>query len=433
MTPLRHRAWLLIAVLLCLPAIALSEVRRDAERELELIRGGGDVERAIPGAEYRIAVFSYEDPHGTGLGDALAGLVARRILAESHVGSIGVIRYEGGLTPHEPGAPSYFDAVDILAATQDVTLSVWGIVRAVGGELQVQTFLQIPEPRLEEHFRWNLRLPASMGDGELTARLRPDRISVQELVLPRSAGRDILSAVDGLNVVRAAPSPDADIVRTLPMDSVYRVLDRDGEWIKVSAGPGWVSAGGQCPRECGRITAAADFAAELLRYMEFGELPARLPDLSPTVDSVIAQVAALEELEGRGSRRKWSSSIETLREQLHHGDGRVSPSGAAFDNIIAMVTVANELHREFNRLSETDETLDAGELFNRVSLDRDEMRSLAVNLARASLDDPRNPDVLHNLSVLFEYAGDSERAALAAEIARHSRPSDEVNPGAIRQ
>ena len=37
-------------------------------------------------------------------------------------------------------------------------------------------------------------------------------------------------------------------------------------------------------------------------------------------------------------------------------------------------------------------------------------------LADASLRDPRNPDVLHNLSVLFSYARDAERSALAARL-----------------
>jgi hypothetical protein len=53
-------------------------------------------------------------------------------------------------------------------------------------------------------------------------------------------------------------------------------------------------------------------------------------------------------------------------------------------------------------------------------LDRRTLRSIAFRLAEASLEDPRNTDVLHNLAVLFEYAGDTERAALAGRLAEES-------------
>jgi hypothetical protein len=42
---------------------------------------------------------------------------------------------------------------------------------------------------------------------------------------------------------------------------------------------------------------------------------------------------------------------------------------------------------------------------------------IAFDLADASLSDPDNADVLHNLGVLFQYAGDEKRATLARTLA----------------
>lgn len=53
----------------------------------------------------------------------------------------------------------------------------------------------------------------------------------------------------------------------------------------------------------------------------------------------------------------------------------------------------------------------------RQKLDRNFVRDVAFDLAEASQGDPRNLDVLHNLDVLFTYAGDPQRAEAARAIA----------------
>ena len=42
-----------------------------------------------------------------------------------------------------------------------------------------------------------------------------------------------------------------------------------------------------------------------------------------------------------------------------------------------------------------------------------QVRDIAFELAQATLIDPRNLDVLHNLALLFQYAGEASRARLA--------------------
>jgi hypothetical protein len=55
-------------------------------------------------------------------------------------------------------------------------------------------------------------------------------------------------------------------------------------------------------------------------------------------------------------------------------------------------------------------------------LDKRGARLQAFELSKASLADPRNPELLHNIAVLFEYAGDRERAALAQRLASDATP-----------
>jgi hypothetical protein len=50
-------------------------------------------------------------------------------------------------------------------------------------------------------------------------------------------------------------------------------------------------------------------------------------------------------------------------------------------------------------------------------LDPGFVRDVAFDLAEASQGDPRNLDILHNLDVLFTYAGDPQRAGAARAIA----------------
>ncbi|MDX2481826.1 MAG: hypothetical protein QNK24_16005, partial [Desulfuromusa sp.] len=59
---------------------------------------------------------------------------------------------------------------------------------------------------------------------------------------------------------------------------------------------------------------------------------------------------------------------------------------------------------------------DTGGTYDDLDLPNKLIRGLADELAKASLDDPRNIDVLENLAVLFDAAGDGRRAGLARDI-----------------
>ena len=100
---------LLSALALISPPVSLAEQRIDIESELRLLEQGKTLPRRIPGARFRVAVFTYEDPSGTDLGNAMSALVSAHILMNSRVSSIGVLRYEGRLAPTRESRLSYFD------------------------------------------------------------------------------------------------------------------------------------------------------------------------------------------------------------------------------------------------------------------------------------------------------------------------------------
>jgi hypothetical protein len=64
--------------------------------------------------------------------------------------------------------------------------------------------------------------------------------------------------------------------------------------------------------------------------------------------------------------------------------------------------------------------LDVGLVYDRVAVDRNSLRSIAFELVDAALLDPRNPELLRNIAVLFRSAGDGERAVKADRLARQA-------------
>src|SRR5262245_12695276 len=112
---MRRLARALVLVLVMLGRARAGEIL-DIDRELKLLEERIQPPLRIPGAEFRVAVFAYEDPDGTGVGNALASIVAAEILLRSTVKSIGVLRYEGRLVPTEAEPLSYFDKVEKLTA-----------------------------------------------------------------------------------------------------------------------------------------------------------------------------------------------------------------------------------------------------------------------------------------------------------------------------
>ena len=99
----------------------------DMERELSLLRDG-QVKIHISGARYRYAVFTYEDPDQTGLGNALATIISHDLLVNGKVSSLGVLRYLGDLgKSSDEKQLRYFEKVEPLIESQGVQVAVWGV------------------------------------------------------------------------------------------------------------------------------------------------------------------------------------------------------------------------------------------------------------------------------------------------------------------
>ena len=92
--------FLILAVMLGVAQVnsVCAAERVSLEDQLRILEQGRVPEKLIAGAEYRVAVFTFDDADGTGLNDAFAALAAREILTGSSVYSIGVIFFEGGLS-----------------------------------------------------------------------------------------------------------------------------------------------------------------------------------------------------------------------------------------------------------------------------------------------------------------------------------------------
>jgi hypothetical protein len=393
-----------------------SKIQVDPDRDLRLLERGARLPRHIPDARYRVAVFTFEDPDTTGLGNALAGLVGRETLLRSNVGSIGVLRYEGSLAPSPEQALSYFDKVEVLVEAQDVTVAVWGMVRRTGQQVSIDTYVQLPPRVVNESFSWSLRLPAAMGGEKLQAHLRPARILVQRHQMSLDAARSLVGVVKALDTLRSAPNDDAAIVATLPIGSVYWVNRHEGDWIEISTGTnkGWVRSAGHCIAACAPLLDAARFAAGLLQFMQSRVVPEFRTTLGPDVEAVQAQLSALEQLDTTRTGQFQVGVLRPISRWLEPGweSGPAPPGGAAFANIRALAQVATSLLGSMRR---SDEPLERR--FNDVKLDPSRVREIAFELAKASLTDPRNTDVLSNLAVLFRYAGEGQRAALAEKLA----------------
>lgn len=63
-------------------------------------------------------------------------------------------------------------------------------------------------------------------------------------------------------------------------------------------------------------------------------------------------------------------------------------------------------------------SIDSSELFHNIRLSRGYVRTITDELAKASLEDPNNVDVLQNLGILFDFLGDSQRKKIADSLAK---------------
>jgi hypothetical protein len=402
-----------------LPIVVWAGIEASLEDPVRLLEQGRTPERLIAGAELRVGVFTYQDPDRTGLGNPLAELVAHEILMNTPVQSLGVLIFEDDLAPSRSSSGrdrlSYFDKVERVTEAQGVTLAVWGMVRAAKGQLVVDTFIQVPEQSLEKYLAWRFPLPEGMGGQSLQAYLRPDRIPVQRLRLPSEARKELLQAARRLIELRKDPESQAEIIGTRPRGQVYYVMKREGDWVFLRLSDslqGWVPVRGHCAGNCSRLLESAAFTGRLVRYMADKMEAPYAGELTVETRAIGDQITALDAL-NKGSAdvsleiaRRWLSAERRTGSDLKIGAASgsgIPPGGAAFANIQALANVKSALKS-------------AGGETGKSELSTERARTIAFELAQASQYDPRNQDVLHNLSVLFAYAGDQGRARLAKSL-----------------
>ena len=87
------------------------EERRKARKEL------------FPKAQHRVAVFTFDDPDNTGIGDALSFLISKKILFSTSVRSFAVVNFQQGASAKTESGLAYFDKVDKLTAGEDFRIS----------------------------------------------------------------------------------------------------------------------------------------------------------------------------------------------------------------------------------------------------------------------------------------------------------------------
>ena len=375
-------------------------------------------------------------------------ILAREILLNSGVSSLGVLNFTEDLSPEDLNELSYFDKVEKITEKEEVAFSVWGRVLPVRNKLLIDTFIQLPPNVLDQHFMWKLRLPRAMGGGQLQAHLRPDRIHLQSLALSKSAASDIKSAARSLRILRRNPRKDSPIVTEIPEEKVYSIIKRQGHWVflKIRNGPeGWTPARGHCTELCAPLIEAGRFAGGILQYVASERLRSATNNLTTEALAVEEQIKALDGLNAASSKQIYKTSLKpALRwtgpnrwtgkdkwTKIDRGSG-IPPGGAAFANVKALAELAIKLHNAYEATSSGRPSREFLEYethwslqrhydsvpFDDVRLTRRDVRPIAVELAKASLEDPRNVDILKNLAVLFTFLGDSYRAEIANSLAK---------------
>lgn len=388
-----------------LPLTSFAGIAVDLEEELNNRGENRDAEQMpFQHVRVRVGVFSYEDPDQTGLGNALAHLIARHILLNSRIGSLGVLTFEQRLPPDKQSPLSYFDKVAQVAERQDLSLAVWGVVRFIQHGLQIETYLQLPRHQHYGALSTRFHLPGATGGGLITAEVHPVRILVQRHHIAFSEINAIWHAVAETNTLYAAPNNRQKVVTRLAPDQMYTIQKHSGGWVQISTQGklGWMARHAPCSSACAPLQEAAGFASAVLRAVEANNYRSLArndsPALSPQAQRLGEQLLVLHSLAGK---RRWSSSLlpSSVPTIISKG-GPGNTTGATLKAIADLgAAIAARRHRN--------------QSYENVRLPREALLAAARVLAQASLEDPMNITLLSNIAVLFEAAGDKARAALA--------------------
>ncbi|MFY9943358.1 MAG: SH3 domain-containing protein [Desulfobacterales bacterium] len=248
---------------------------------------------------------------------------------------------------------------------------------------------------------------------------------MQRLQLDAAEVAALRRAAETIGQLRERPRIDEPVTASLPMDEIYYITKREGDWVRLatkSGIDGWAATRGHCVGPCGELLQAAVYAGGVLRYMASGRVPEVGEALTEEARAVSDQLDALNLLAG-GTMEKLFR-IESITRRWQEGPG-VPPGGGAFAKIQALsklsIILKEGLIYRFRNGSKPSKA-ELAAIYDQLELNKEVPRGLAFELAKASVADPRNPELLHNLAVLFEYAGDPERAALAQRLASEETP-----------
>lgn len=404
----------LVLMGLCLVALAPlahAIIGVDVNEDIDSVLAGRAPPLHLPDAKYRIAVFEFEDPDGTGLGSAVSTLIAREVLLRSGLGSLGVLNYYGSLAPTRKHPQSYFDKVDLVVRAQQASLAIWGVVRRDESSILIDVQSQLPDPVVARSYAWELKLPQAMGGETLHARISPTRLQVQHVRMPREFATTLAAMASAGNVVRAAPSRSAAISARIPKYSAMTVTETRGGWSKfvVDGRAGWVQGATDCTRECAQLLGTASFVGALLKFGDGGPAPTPSKDLARDTLVMARQLAVLADLRGR--------TFRPAEVYLARWDGaKASDFGAPYADFLALSTLADAFKQQGERP------------YDAIRLDDVVVRKVATALAQASQDDPRNTEVLDNLAVLFRVLGDERRASLARRLSSEVQDTRKAEP-----
>ncbi|MET4323270.1 hypothetical protein ABIB90_002343 [Bradyrhizobium sp. JR4.1] len=361
--------------------------------------------RIFPNATHRTAVFTYEDRQGSGLGDAIAFLISKKLLFTAPVHSVAVVNFrnEQLATPAatvgvEKGV-TYFDKVDLVTKNQNFGLAIWGRIARRGDGFSIDSFLQVPASASREKFSSSVRIPTAMGGGALYARLRSDRVLIGTTYMDAKLAQSLNEIARQVGNLRRQPKVGAPVVAKL--EGLYRITQYQGTWVEIllaNGRRGWTSIDQFCTEECRFLLKTADFTNDILA-LTGGARPRRLLEgLTRDADEMLQQLAVLRTLQDS------PDGAANIAKTWIEGSRTPSPT---FESLLALAKLEIALKRELAR----------GKNFEDIRLQEPEVQPVVDSLVEASIANPGDEDVLLNLAHLFEFLSDPTRAALARQLA----------------
>lgn len=388
----------------------------DMDEELRLLRDG-KARIHIGGARYRFAVFTFEDPDGTGLGNAVATIISHDLLMNGKVSSLGVLRYLGGLgKAGDERQLRYFDKVEPLIESQDVQVAVWGMIRRTQDGVRIDSYTQLSPSAVHTAFSFTFRLPREMGRAPLIHRVAPDRLLTQQLELSTAEAGALAGIADNIDQLRQSPSDSAPIAGRLPVGKVHYLRTRQGDWAELvieGGGPvqsGWLRASGFCSGPCAPLLEVSQFATGLMAYDAGERIPSRSSALEADAQALIDQLRAVDALNHARPEEAEEAALRILQPwcpaEFSGKDLSIAPppGGAATCNLRALAQLVGPSRQAARERPPR-------------TLERARVQAVTEVLAQVSLYDPRNVPTLRNLATLFSLLGDSERAGLAGRLA----------------